>query len=378
VPRPLVADMRATCGLQPATLSKFEAGLLAAGLKVPGAPELGSTRIHPGSTVGDLAYAVLRKNLSAMLVHEPGTRLGEDVEELHDMRVATRRLRAALSLFSAALPVRAQHFREEIGWLGRELGAVRDLDVQLVRLEEWTADVPPEDRGALDGLAKLLEKEREAARSSLLSSLESPRYERLVSGITSMLLQGPSRRSSAARAPAVAVVPDLVSSRHSKVKKASRRAKRSRHTEDFHQLRISCKRLRYALEFVSDLYEGRTARMIKNVTRVQDSLGMMQDATVAVERLHTLATSEESALPSTTVFVMGGIAQRYRSEALRIRGSIAAHLKGLDGGVWRRLRESMERQRLTSAALYRWPLQQRPLVATETERAYEDTDTPIP
>ena len=78
-----------------------------------------------------LAFAVLRRQLAVVRAKEPGTRLGEDPEELHDMRVATRRLRAALSLFEAVLPVRAQVFREELGWLARLLGSVRDLDVQL-------------------------------------------------------------------------------------------------------------------------------------------------------------------------------------------------------------------------------------------------------
>ncbi len=81
--------------------------------------------------MGELAFAVLRRQLAVLRDKEPGTRLGEDVEELHDMRVATRRLRAALALFAGVLPVRAQTFRQELGWLAGVLGAVRDLDVQL-------------------------------------------------------------------------------------------------------------------------------------------------------------------------------------------------------------------------------------------------------
>ena len=91
--------------------------------------------------MGELAFAVLRRQLAVLRAKEPGTRLGEDPEELHDMRVATRRLRAALSLFEGVLPVRAQVFREELGWLGRLLGAVRDLDVQLQGLAAMSSDV---------------------------------------------------------------------------------------------------------------------------------------------------------------------------------------------------------------------------------------------
>src|SRR6202012_5072817 len=86
------------------------------------------------STRGDVAFAALRRQLAVLRAKEPGTRLGEDPEELHDMRVATRRLRAALSLFEAVLPVRARVFRADLGWLARLRGAVRDLDVQLENL----------------------------------------------------------------------------------------------------------------------------------------------------------------------------------------------------------------------------------------------------
>ena len=119
---PIVRQMQAACGLQPATLSKFEAGLLALGAVIPGPPDLGSTDVGPDVTLGELAYAVLRRQLAVLRAKEPGTRLGEDPEELHDMRVATRRLRAALDLFVEVLPVRAGVFRTELGWMAAALG----------------------------------------------------------------------------------------------------------------------------------------------------------------------------------------------------------------------------------------------------------------
>lgn len=357
---PVVERLRITCGLQPATLSKFEAGLLAAGLEVPGPPDLGATQLPRSPSVGDVAYVVLRRNLASMLAHEPGTRLGEDAEELHDMRVATRRMRAALSLFSDALPVRAHHVRDELGWLGRTLGSVRDLDVQLERLDQWARDLPEEDKGALDELARLLERERDEARSQLLSALDSARYERLLTSYTAMLRQGPSRRSAAARAPAVAVVPDLVQARHRSATKAAKRAQRSRAADDFHLLRIRCKRLRYALEFVSEIYDGETAKMVRRVVRLQDSLGLMQDARVAAERLKVLATKETTELSRTTIFVMGGVAQRHRQDAERVRRDVPRHLEDLKGPSWQKLKILMERKRFEFGSLYGWPLQARP------------------
>ena len=275
---PMVELMRAQCGLQPAALTKFEAGLLAAGRQIPGPPDLGSVEVGLNPSVGEIAFAGLRRNLAAMIAHEPGTRLGEDPEELHDMRVATRRLRASLSLFSEALPVRARHVRAELGWLADALGAVRDLDVQLERVDGWLADVPDSDREALTDLRLLLERERSGCRDELLTCLDSARYERLVAGFSTMLRQGPSRRSPSARAPAAAVAPDLVQARHRAATRSARRARRSGDAAHFHGTRIRVKRLRYALEFVGPLYDKQTVRYVRLVVRLQDALGVMQDA----------------------------------------------------------------------------------------------------
>jgi len=353
---PIVDQLRASCGLQPARLSKFEAGLLAVGQEVPGSPDLGPTGISESSTMGELAYAVLRRQLGVLRDKEPGTRLGEDPEELHDMRVATRRLRAALALFSDVLPVRAQVFREELGWLGRVLGAVRDLDVQQEGLAEmaaatagWSAGARPDDHDPLAELSALLERERDTARAEMLGALDSVRWERLAKGLAAMVQQGPARRSLATRVPAVIGMPDLVVARHDKVAKAAKRAKRSGVVSDFHRLRIGCKRLRYALEFSSEVYGGRTSRFVRQLTGLQDQLGLMQDAEVASIRLADLATGEAH-LPAATVFVMGGIAELHRREVDRLRRRLPKEVTRIGGREWRDLLDLMEQRRAEAEA----------------------------
>ena len=160
--QPFVERLRRECGLQPATLSKFEAGLMAAGIGIPGPPDLGPVGVSPDSTLGELAYRVLRKEASAMLARVPGTRLGEDIESLHQMRVATRRMRAGMDMFASVLPVRAGRLRAELGWLAALLGEVRDLDIQLGRFDDWTEEMPGDHREALDELADLLAGHRAA------------------------------------------------------------------------------------------------------------------------------------------------------------------------------------------------------------------------
>ena len=354
--QPFVERLRRECGLQPATLSKFEAGLMAAGIGIPGPPDLGPVGVSPDSTLGELAYRVLRKEASAMLARVPGTRLGEDIESLHQMRVATRRMRAGMDMFASVLPVRAGRLRAELGWLAALLGEVRDLDIQLGRFDDWTEEMPGDHREALDELADLLAGHRVQARRALLEALDSRRYERLVSGLVAMLVQGPSSRSTAGRAPAVTTMPELIEERHRAAGKAARRAKRTGAATDYHRLRIRCKRLRYALEFASGLYDGELKGFVRQMTRLQDALGSMQDAAVASSRLQVIALTEEGAsLSRAAIFAMGGVAGQYRSEAEHLLGDMPELVQLLQGKEWKRARSLMELRQKAAAPLVRQP-----------------------
>jgi triphosphatase len=365
----VVQDLRVSAGLSPAVLSKFEAGLLAAGVTVPGPPDVGSTEIPSDATLGDVAYAVIRRQLHELLAHEPGTRLGEDPEQLHDMRVATRRLRAAMDLFAAALPSRAGAVREELRWIAAELGAVRDLDVQLDDMEEmaeWCEEWAGAGHGTtLAHLRTLLEAERDEARRKLLDALDSTRWERLTSALLALARQGPSRRVPGARVAAAVAVPPLLAQRHRAMRKAAQRARRSGAAHDFHRVRIRGKRLRYSVEFTSPLYGQPATRFAKELTRLQDDLGNMQDAEVASTRLFTIATEEPppgTSLPHATVFVMGGIAERYRQESAKLREKMPKKLEMLRGKAWEDLETAVDRARRHAEA-------HPPVVATPAPRA---------
>ncbi len=270
------------------------------------------------------------------------------------MRVATRRMRAAFDMFADVLPVRSVRLRAELGWLASLLGDVRDLDVQIGRFDDWTEQMAGDHREALDELADLLIAERVGARGLLLEALDSRRYERLVSGLTAMLVQGPSARSTAGRAPAVTAVPDLVEERHSAARKAARRAARTGVASDYHRLRIRCKRLRYSLEFASGLYDGELRGFVRQMTRLQDTLGSMQDAEVASARLQAIALSDEGVgLSRATVFAMGGVAGRYHSEAEGLLAELPELTELLEGKQWTRAERLMalRRRQAVAAAL---------------------------
>jgi CHAD domain-containing protein len=261
------------------------------------------------------------------------------------MRVATRRLRAALSLFAEALPENAQGFREELGWVGQALGAVRDLDVQLEQLEGWVAEVPEADRKALDALRSLLEEERREARAAMLEALDSRRYDAFVSRFGRFLRARSRRLTGAAAVPALAVAPDLIEARFRKLRSRGDRIGPDSEAAEFHRLRIQGKRFRYSLEFLGDLYPGQTRTLIKRLVVVQDVLGLHQDADVAITRLRGLAAERGRELEPATIFAMGEIAERYRRSMASLRAQFPGAYKRVRKKPWKSLRQVLEEQR---------------------------------
>jgi len=337
-----VTQLRAHCALQPAGLSKYEAGLLSAGIPRPLPERFGPTEIDPGMNIRAVALAVLRRHFAAMLAKEPGTRLGDDIEELHDMRVASRRLRAAIALFDEVLPDTVVGMKEDLAWIGGQLGAVRDLDVQLEQLESWIEAAAPEDRTPLEGLRSVLEAQRAGARGEMLEALESRRYDSFVRRFGRTLRARHATRSGPASLPALAVAPDLIEARWASVRKAAKQLGQSATAEDYHRLRIRGKRLRYALEFLTDVYAGRARPVLKQLVALQDVLGLHQDAVVAIERLRALTVERGAELAPETIFAMGEIAERYRQNVADLRKEVPPAYQSVSGKRWTSFRQHIE------------------------------------
>ena len=125
----------------------------------------------------DHLKAILKYQIREILLHDPGTRLGKDPEELHLMRVATRRFRALLRTGHVFLdPEWTTLLRQEVGWLGGILGTVRDYDVLLADLHLEIETLNQEDQKFFQQLLNILHSQRDAARAIMLEALRSPRY----------------------------------------------------------------------------------------------------------------------------------------------------------------------------------------------------------
>jgi CHAD domain-containing protein len=216
--------------------------------------------------------------------------LGEDIEELHDMRVATRRMRAAFRVFGPYFdPITIKPHLKGLKRTGRALGPVRDLDVFEEKAQEYLATVPADQAGALDGLLEVWREKRVLARERMLVYLDGQRYTRFVRRFGSFLSRsGVGALPSPVGAPVPYqvqnVAPQLIYARNEAVR-AYEPLLDSAPIELLHALRIDFKQFRYALEFFLPVL-GQEARMvIKEVKAMQDHLGDLNDADVATQLL---------------------------------------------------------------------------------------------
>lgn len=263
---------------------------------------------------------VLAAQAERLLRHRAGTCEGSDPEELHDMRVASRRLRAAVRAFGDAIPPkRRERLRKELRWLGRRLGGVRDLDVLLRRFEAGGAGLAP--------LRAALEREREKARARMVRALESRRFARLLLEI-GKASRGEGRAPAAARAPAGEKAAPAAREAARRLVLKGDAALADPTPERLHRTRIRGKRLRYLLEFHRERFGPGGRKLVKRLVALQDLLGAHQDAVVAAAAVARVLDADEAPAP------LAARLARERREA----ASLAKRWPAL----WKAIRPSLE------------------------------------
>jgi len=282
-------------GLLDAQLSKFERGLQVVGIERP--EDMGTlppVQISRESAMLDVAYAQIARQVSTLELQQPRAWEGIDPRGVHQMRIATRRLRAALRVFRALLPTDAvARFGRELRWLAGVLGDVRDADVYDQHFSAHVATLPEKDVRALTSFQQRMRVVRQAARVRLLEALGGRRYQRLIADLEHFTRAGPTsgmRRRfggltvgyGADRCIREAIV---------KMLKRGRRIHAGSTKEQIHKLRIRGKRLRYLMEFFSELYCDELRRPLGACKRLQDVLGEYHDDVVACAYVRAYADS---------------------------------------------------------------------------------------
>jgi CHAD domain-containing protein len=255
--------------------------------------------VLPTDPIAEAGRKVLLYHFAEMLSHEDGTRQGIDSEELHDMRVATRRMRAAFDIFSEAFDAKA--IRPHLKGLkatGRALGQVRDMDVFIEKAISYQQGLSEEYRMGLDPLLRAWCQERELHRSQMLSHLDSSRYQ-IFKHSFNIFLQTPGEGNSQTANALTGhqlvrdFAPVLIYNRLGSVR-AFEPLLVNASLEQLHALRIEFKKLRYAVEFFQEVLGKQAKDVINELKKIQDHLGDLNDARVATQMISQFLEAWES------------------------------------------------------------------------------------
>jgi CHAD domain-containing protein len=240
-------------------------------------------------TVGNAFRAVMAAGLAHLLANERGLLRGADPEYLHQARVALRRLRSALDVFSPPLPEGAiAPLAREFKWIASRFGPARDWDVFI------SETLPPVVAGfrahrGLGAVGARCERLRRAAGVKARSAARSSRYRQLKRSLSAWVLSEAwlafldDAARTAVQRPIIGHARKVLEKRYQRVRKRGGGLDR-RSGAELHRLRIAVKKFRYAADFFSGLYDATPVReMLRRLARLQDILGAMNDAATATD-----------------------------------------------------------------------------------------------
>ena len=334
----LVKSLRRDCELSAAQDSKYSHGLKSAGLAPLPPATLSPTTVHTSMRMDEAVFASLRRYLAAWYQHEPGARLGDDPEELHDLRVAGRRLEALLRQFREYLPEALLQLRPVLKNVRHVLGGARDLDLALAEIETFVTTLPVPERQALQPLQQHLAAERTQTRQRMLEMLDSESVRVAFERLTQILAR-PAGAGADAATLAVNIAPTLLRTRYRKLRKEADALQADSSMATYHEVRSQVKKLRYTLETVAMLHGKAGDAMLRALRRWQEKLGAQQDADVAGRRLRAFVNAPPEATAPETLFLMGRLAEHHATAAQQARAGLPK--------AYRRVRERWKKLRAT-------------------------------
>lgn len=304
--RTLAGKMQDVEGVESAELGKLQLAVLAAADARLDAITSSRGSLHPGTAhTAEFCRAIWGTQLAAMLVNEAGVRESDDIEYVHQMRVATRRARAAMRLYAGFFAEKnraVQRFARALRTTGRLLGRVRDLDVAAERLQSFANEQDANKAGSrkkkrtrgVDASIRTLEESRTRAHADLVEWLDSEKYARFVVRFAAFCATPGKGVASIKMKPGETptpvqlrhTLPSMVWSRFEAVRafeplfEDAGSGGGAVPVETLHALRIECKYLRYHLEFAAPLLGEDGKALISAIKTLQEELGTLNDAVV--------------------------------------------------------------------------------------------------
>jgi len=278
------------------------------------------TRPRRSASAAEVVLAYLRIHADTLVSLEPMAR-GDQPDAVHQMRVATRRLRATLRSFGAVIPRPATaELAGELHWLGGLLGEVRDAEVLPAQLRDTLRSVPAELLiGPVHARVQGYYAPRHAAaHAELVAALDSERFTSLLAALDRLTLDPP--RGPRSEDPARDVLPAAV---RRAFRQARRRMRRARHTPAgaareaaLHQARKSARRARYAAEAAAPAIGRPARRFARQMKKVQSVIGEHHDSVIARQAARDLGIGAH--LSGENAFSYGLLHDMERREADRL------------------------------------------------------------
>lgn len=262
------------------------------------APEVVVPHLDQSAHLSEAIRATIGGAVRRLLHADAATRAGDDPDAVHDARVAARRLRSDLRSFADVLETGwSGHLGAELEWAGDALGAVRDPEVLMLRLQADAQRLT--EPAAAMAVVEVLRAGRAAARTALSEVMTGARYLALLDALV-LAARSPLFRVPA-DVPALDLLAPAVDRAWRRLRKGAGEAEREPTDQTLHRVRIRAKQARYAAESLTPLLGKPAARFARRATRLQDVLGRHQDAVVASEWLREQAASADAG----AAFVMG-------------------------------------------------------------------------
>ncbi|MFQ3565778.1 MAG: CHAD domain-containing protein [Aggregatilineales bacterium] len=299
--------------------------------------------VHPEDTMAEAGRKVLLGEFIHMLENEAGSRLGEDIEYVHDMRVATRRMRTTLRLLEPYYkPKAVRAYRRALRKIARALGAVRDLDVLIDDMTKFKDTLDPAQQEDLQTVIDALDKERAAARHDLNRLFDKSEYQDFIDDFARFLLRtGTGVRPLDGDVHPYQVrhvLPVLLYSHLAAVRAYDDVLSEADDTV-LHALRIEFKQLRYAASLFEDVLGSSVKDYIKSIKAAQDHLGRMQDIAMTEAKLTGLAPL----LSAGQLETLGLYLDHIRAERDLLRQQVAE--------MWRQFNRRTVQRHLASAVV---------------------------
>ena len=280
--------------------------------KVPAATQAERLKLAKNGRVEDAIAAVFAACLNHWTANEAVALRGADPEGVHEMRVALRRMRSALSDFRKAIPAsQVAWLKRETKWLITSLSAARDWDVFLSELLAPVEAARPGDAGLAE-LRSAAQTEREKSYARARGAIRSSRYSALLAGTRRWLSSKRWRQvrnggQKSLDEPARKLGTRLLAKRHKTTLKLGHDFN-SLSVEERHQLRLALKKLRYTADFFRSLYrKKREKAYFHALAKLQNSLGHMNDIVMANHLFERLSAARGDRRASDLLFTAVGI-----------------------------------------------------------------------